>query len=840
LCNPKKRTQRKMQTIDFGIDLGTTNSLIAQFRDGEVEIFKNPVGLKENLPSVVAFRRDRILIGDQARTYAAKQPKDVKSHFKRKMGTSESFMIPAIGQSKTPVELSAFVLKELKTFIHTGVVPEAAVITIPASFDTVQSAATKDAGLQAGLKHVVLLQEPIAASLAYANKSKEAELRDSQWLVYDLGGGTFDVALVKIVEGELRIVDHEGDNYLGGFDFDAALVEQVVVPHLEQVGTFADLLDEMKSESGRYNRLWERLLNEAEEAKVQLSTATTTEIEFEVEDDEGIQREILLDVTRSEFEGVIKKHVDGTAEMVRTILTRNSLQASELEFVLMVGGSTYIPFVRTRIEELLQIRVNCDVDPTTAVVNGAAYFAATREVESEPKTDADTTPPSDLNIKVAFNRTTQDSEELFSAKVEGKVEGLSYRIVRDDGGYDSGLKELTARLVEDLPIREDAYNSFSLNVYDQANDAVPIDVDPIQIAHGKFSVAGQMLPEDISLVKDDIANRNTTLQCLFQKNTILPASTRMTVDVTKTVPHESEEEIRVIVVEGPAGNGSAANKTIGHLSISGSDVSRDILQGTEIDLAISMSESRELTITAHVTITGQEFSQIYTPEFRDVPIGTLRDEVDLLATRIDEEIAQAEERGNEESLEDLRGLSQPVRALQGEALLLSVDDVTDDRYKLEDRKRKLAQEVTALTASKRLEEARGRYLSAKESCLSLVDESGNDMERRAYNEVLEQEHIFLESSNPDKIEDKTEALESIRFEIFLRTPAFLVDWFNVLKERRERLNDQAHAKTLIEAGTAAIAAENFDRLREIDFELRALLPEGDQEEVRRQTLTGIS
>ena len=198
---------------------GTTNSLVAKFNKGTVEVFKNPNGFKETLASVVAFRNDRILVGDKARVYAEKDPKNVKSKFKRKMGTTESFKIESLGQSKTPIELSAFVLKELKRFIHKGEMPEAMVITIPASFDMVQSNATKEAGYAAGFKQVVLLQEPIAASLAYANKEKNVDLKNSQWIVYDLGGGTFDVALVKIIEGELKVVDHEGDNYLGGADF---------------------------------------------------------------------------------------------------------------------------------------------------------------------------------------------------------------------------------------------------------------------------------------------------------------------------------------------------------------------------------------------------------------------------------------------------------------------------------------------------------------------------------------------------------------------------------------------------------------------------------------------
>ena len=163
--------------VNFGIDLGTSNSLIAKFEKGQVEVFKNPSGFKETLPSIVGFRNDRIMVGEQARTYAEKDSKSVASRFKRKMGTTETVKIYSAAGSKTPVELSAFVLKELKNFVHTGESVEAAVITIPASFDTVQSNATKEAGIAAGFKSVILLQEPIAASLAYANKEKSVDLR---------------------------------------------------------------------------------------------------------------------------------------------------------------------------------------------------------------------------------------------------------------------------------------------------------------------------------------------------------------------------------------------------------------------------------------------------------------------------------------------------------------------------------------------------------------------------------------------------------------------------------------------------------------------------------------
>ncbi|MFN7840299.1 MAG: Hsp70 family protein, partial [Pirellula sp.] len=491
--------------INFAIDLGTTNSLVAKFNMGQVEVFKNPNGFKETLPSVVGFRNDRILVGEQARTYLEKDPKNVVSRFKRTMGTTESYRIKSLGQSKTPVELSAFVLKQLKTFIHTGEVPEAVVITVPASFDTVQSNATKEAGIAAGFKQVILFQEPIAASLAYANKEKGVDLKNSQWIVYDFGGGTFDVALVRIVEGELKVIDHEGDNYLGGMDFDAMLVERLITPQLEKRGTFIDLLPQMKSASGRFNALWYSLLRLAEDAKIELSTKTSAEIDLgqiTIEDDNGEIIDGYIEITRSEFEPLIRDAVDSTATMLKKILTRNSLRPDDLKFVLMVGGSTYIPYVRKRVQELLGIPINTGIDPTNAIAVGAAYFAGTKEIDLGEGSAPRTNRPSDLKVKVAYNRFSQEHEEIVSAKVDGEVTGLFYRIKREDGGYDSGVKELTSRLIEDLPLQEDAYNFFSFTIYDAFNNPIPTDVDSIQIAQGKYSVAGQMLPHDLSLVLD--------------------------------------------------------------------------------------------------------------------------------------------------------------------------------------------------------------------------------------------------------------------------------------------------------------------------------------------------
>jgi molecular chaperone DnaK len=818
--------------INCGIDLGTTNSLIAKFDKGQVDVFKNPNGFKEILPSVIGFRNDRTLIGDQARTYAEKDPKSVASRFKRKMGTTETVKIQSIKASKTPIELSALVLKELKTFVQTGENVEAAVITIPASFDTVQSNATKEAGLAAGFKQVILLQEPIAASLAYANKEKGVDLRTSQWMTYDLGGGTFDVALIK-VEEELTVVDHEGDNYLGGSDFDAILVEKLVVPQIARRGTFADLLTQLKSEKGKYNKLWYRLLHHAEQCKIELSAKTSAEIDLgdiNLTDDDGVAIDTLLTVTRSEFEDVIKDAIDGTAEMMRKILTRNSLQPRDLKFVLMVGGSTYIPFVRKRIEELMGIPVNTSIDPTNAIVVGAAYFAGTKEfriAETEKKLASNNR---SLRLRPVYNRNSQEAEETFTAKVEGDLSGLFYRIVGEDGAFDSGLKALTPRINEDLPLREGAYNLFTFRILDAQNNVIDVGFDSIQIAQGRYSVAGQMLPEDISLVLDDLPKKDTMIAKIFAKNSILPIMTKKTVEVAKTIVKGSDDKIAILVVEGPSTRHSTTNKLIGDLSISGKQLSRDLLRGTEIDLTIEMSESRNLTVSGFLNGTGQEFSQVFKGSERTVDPALLAKEVLQLETSILNEIDDTDANGNHEAADKLKRLQGDVRGLITESAAMAEDDVTDDRFKLEDKKRRIAQDVFELTSTKRVDAARTAYFEAKQQATATVRDHGNDREKHHLREIVGVEPTFIESTNFLRIETFTKRLDGLRYQILRRVPDFLIGMFEHLSERRRpSMNDQVQAKQLFENGKRLIDEQSWDQLDQVIARLWDLVPTGERD-----------
>ncbi len=828
-----------MNTIDFGIDLGTTNSAVSRFIKGDVEVYKNPVGLKDTLPSVIKFRKDHPpLVGDKARSYLERDPRDVYSAFKRKMGTTETFKVNSIGRSVSPVELSSIVLKELKGFIQTGEVLENVIITIPASFDTIQSNATKQAGLDAGFKTVELLQEPIAASLAYANKSKNEKLPDGQWVVYDLGGGTFDVAIVRTSDGEMRVVDHEGDNFLGGSDFDALIVQKLIIPHLEEVGEFEDLEAEMKSASGKYVKKWFTALHRAEEAKIELSSKTSGEIEIQIADDAGEEHDLLITITRSEFEEMIKPVIDQTVSLIKKMLARNSISPSDLEFILMVGGSTYIPFVRSRVSELLQVEANCNIDPITAIAVGAAYYAGTRPIQ-EDKTHTKTSEESPLRVKVAYQKASRDEFELFSARIIGDITEKFYRITREDGGFDTGLRALTERISEDLPLVPDSYNFFNFRISDEKNNVISTDVEKIGIAHGKYSIAGQPAPYDICLEIDDVNLSGTKLLNVIPKNSILPLKKTCYLTAYRNVAKGSTEDIlHIIVREGSIDALPQSNWTIGHLQISGRQIPRDVIKGADIEVTICLSESRDLTISAYIPMIDREFTDTFKPKQRNVDVNWLVEEIQKLEIDIDDDIVQAEEREDYLLVKDLKDAQRDSSELARDAEKLTTDDVTATRYQLEDKKLKLAQKIDDLTKGKRIKAAKDAYQEEKENCTKVVNDFGNDYERKMLRDIIDQENVFMASNSIIKIDEKSEMLSDIRINILWRNPGFLTSLFGSLLEDLPRFNNQEQAKIFIETGKSAIQSENYDRLAEVNRELIRLLPRGERKDIEK-SFTGI-
>ncbi len=781
-------------TVNFGIDLGTTNSVIARYHQGTVEVFKNPVGHKETLPSVVAFRSGRVLVGDKAREYMEKDPRNVIGSFKRKMGTSESFWIESIGETKTPMELSGLVLKELKNFVYTGEVLESAVITIPASFDTMQSNATKKAGQAAGFKEVFLLQEPIAASLAFANKEGNEGFDGRQWLVYDLGGGTFDVALVRTEYGEMRVIDHQGDNFLGGVDFDNLIIEHIIIPYLQTQADFGDLERELRSSSGRYNSLYYVLLKKAEEVKVSLSAQTIVDVEFEIETPQGKLLDVFFPVTREQFEDCIREKIADTVEMIRSILQRNELKAGNIHCILMVGGSTYIPLVRRVVEQELGIAISTAVDPTTSVAIGAAYFAGTKKrITAEDLPEPVMAGNLTLRVKCAYSKVSQDPEEYFLGQAEGEWQGLFYRMIRSDGGFDTGLKEMKERFSEYLPLAPNRHNAFELKIFDAQNNLLYQD-SSIGIVSGKYGILGQPLPNDICIEVDDPENNGTKLELVFEKNSLLPLKKTLTKEVTKTIRKGSDERLIINILEGTNIATPGTNLSIGIIEIKGSELMIDLVKGSDVEIVLEISESRDLRISTYLMMTDQEFTNLFSPSERCVSHGKLEDEMVILLKELDREIGLANEHEEYELSQSLHDIRNQLQELHRQLCRMPSDDVTDAKFQIDDRKRNLALRIDALTKDKKNTRIKEEYFAYKKWCQQLLDNHGNEQEKMRFMDLTASEKQLLASNSPLLIESAIKKIREVAAPVQWRTPEYLISIYYHYAEMDGEYTDKGKSR----------------------------------------------
>jgi molecular chaperone DnaK len=731
-------------TINYGIDLGTTNSSIAVCKDGEVEVFKNPAGLKQTLPSVVAFRRERTIIGDKAREYIEKDPQNVVGCFKRKMGTDEKYFIPNRNESMSPVELSALILQELRRFIHTGESCSSVVITIPAAFDTIQSNATKQAGYKAGFSEVVLLQEPIAASLAFVNRRQTENLVNGKWLVYDLGGGTFDAALISIAD-EMRVIDHEGNNFFGGMDFDNLIVEQIIIPQIKATGDFADI-EHLRSAHNRYNSLYYVLMNKAEELKIALSQQESADVEFEAEDDKGVKREFFFVVHRSEFETLIIGHINRSIATVRELFERNSLAPHEVREIILIGGSTYIPLVRQMLVDELGIPVNCSVDPTTAVVVGAAFYAATKIAEHKEVSESRSA-KGRFHLQTGYAKYTQSGEEYFSAIISpSPAAGELYRIVRKDGGFDTGFCPASDRIGLTLPLLPQTVNRFELTLYDKHQHRIVIGIPEIEIVQGQFSVQGQPLPNDVCLEIDDLGNKSTLLEPVFTKNSILPLRKTIVKTVSHTMKTSGNERLLINVLEGSQYSSPSSCVPVGVIEIKANTLTTDLVKGCDIELCFEMTESRDLKITANIPGIDYETSRVFSPQVHTVHIPRVLEEMEALRKNCRTYIYEALRKERYEESVILNKWELELDALITKAHSLDDDDVTDEKYNIEKQKQKLSIALDMYLNNHQSLELREEYFKLKQEIETFLKQNDRELLNKRFQSIRQNDNVWLQGS----------------------------------------------------------------------------------------------
>ena len=605
--------------IDYGIDLGTTNSAIARIENGEAVIKKSEFQ-KDTTASAIAFgRKGKKQLGDSAsnqlksdRLAALKHFEVIRNvfvEFKRTMGTDETY-VPDIAPETcmNSEQLSAEVLKKLKSYVSDETV-HAAVITIPAHFEVQQQQATQRAGELAGFKKCQLLQEPVAAAMAFV---ADGQVQDGKFIVFDFGGGTFDCALVVCEGGNMTVTDTEGDNFLGGKDLDYAIVDGIILPHLQR--EFA--IDTYLNDSEKKSVLRDAMKSYAEEIKIQLSFKPNHEIvsnlgEIPLEDENGEELELDFSVGQEELREVVVPIFQRAIDKASALLDRNGLKGGDLQDLVLVGGPTMSPIVREMLAAQIR-KPNTSADPMTAIARGAAIFASTIEVgtsvEAEQKEEATKAGLELLQLEAKYEATSLQDEEYVVFKCGGGVDVSGMQVELKRTGWMSGKMDLkSSGTMFEAKLEEGKANVFQVVVTDAQGNSVDAQPSSITILQGT-KVGGSPLPSNLGIEVWNGALKKRLFGPLkgAEKGRPLPvtgiANRLRTTQELK--PGNMDSSLHIRVFEGNADAIGKSTVFCTHITdyvLSGGEIARAIPEGSEFDLTLKTEPTSSIPVLVRLS-----------------------------------------------------------------------------------------------------------------------------------------------------------------------------------------------------------------------------------------------
>ena len=759
------------RTIDFGIDLGTTNSEIACMENGEARVLKN-YKREEYTPSVVRIdEKGTVIVGRKAYERLVDDPDNTVGEFKRWMGTHQVKEFKLSGKKLTPEELSAEVLKDLKVTAKANLSQDeevnCAVITVPCNFEIVQCEATQRAASLSGIKYAPLLQEPIAASVAYGFLEK---MPKGYWIVFDLGGGTFDVALMSAKEGLLSVVDHCGDNYLGGKDFDWKIVESIIHPILKKE---FDLPNIGRTEECKV--LNAVLKSAAEEAKIELSVREQTNIVIHpletVRDKSNKVIDISIPIRRDQFISLIEEYVEKTIRLFGQVLKKQGLASSDINRLILVGGPTQIPYVRTRLKDEFKIPTDFKIDPITVVAQGAAIFAASQLIPDEfTKRDY-----SKVFAKLAYNPMTTEADSsvggrFFPSKNEESLpDGMRVQIVSTSGDWESGKIEVKDNaFFTTVSLREHKVNAFKLNLLDRLGNKILVEPDSFSITQG-ISVAEPPLIRSIGVELEGNAFSKHV-----NKGESLPARSKpVTYYTTRTVrPGEDADVLNIHVWEGES-DIADRNRVLGTLEIKGSQIKRTIPENSEIEIIISVDQSRHVSAEAFCPVADQKFNKIFeeiklSPKIEPVHIeNDLKGEEKRLK-KIEVEIQNADDKTVKDQLREGR-INEEIEEIKRDIEAAKGGD-PDAAEKADRRLKEFRQKLDSIEYVANWPVTLKVYNEVVSDCEDIANSYGSNEEKDQIITLKVEGEKAVSNKDVKRLKKIIEELTSVRWAVLFRQP----------------------------------------------------------------------
>jgi len=805
-----------------GIDLGTTNSAICSFDGEKIQLYKSPEQHDVTPSAIFIDKRGGKYIGARAYRQSARSPDNSATLFKRFMGTSTPVKLPAVNVTLTPEECSAEVLRVLFGYLPEevrSVGDTGTVITVPAAFNQMQKDATMAAADAAGIGRVALMQEPVAAVMSVMRQRKN----DGIFLVYDLGGGTLDIAIADSTGGKVNLLAHGGIAMCGGRDFDRALFDNVVKPWLFD---HFDLPDDL-SVNPQYRTLIRVATLAAEQAKIELSQKDESAInapdtEIGVRDQAGEEIYLDIPITRKRYDELIASKIDESIQATRETLEKAGLTANDIEKVVFVGGPTHYRPLRDRVAQELAISASTEVNPMTAVAEGAAVFAESINWKSQSRgrksSKGTISTGGGLDLTINYNARTPDVKARVVIKLgKGNATGAEFQVDSLDTGWSSGRIALKDGAGVELALTKPGENTFKIFVFDSNGASVGLKEDKIIISRTAASI--DAIPASHSIGVEVVEKGRPELDYLVKEGDQLPKKGKKVYKADEALKAGSAGSLKFKLWEGEITDPISDNRGIGVFEIKGTDFEDGVIaKGADLVCEYEILDSGNIVMEISVPSIGGSFHSGRNFYSRQSAQRDYSKETKLIEEQSEQALGRLEE--IEAKVSDLR-LDQAREKLEKAGEITSGQPDPEDAKQADD----LVQEAKKLLAQARksnLKEIRQLDLDNVAGFFNeVVRQHARPTEATSFDNLVKTAQRSIDSNSGD-FEQHLDELRGRNFDVLWRQDWFVIDRFKMYAERTYLFQDPKEHAQLVAIGADALKNNDIDKLRAVVGKLSSI------------------
>jgi molecular chaperone DnaK len=821
-------------TIDFGIDLGTTNSAIAVADDGAVTVIKNNDGWDITPSAVWIPKAGMIEVGRGARDRAESDPDNATAEFKLEMGLAEAGRhFAKAGVTLTPQQLSAEVLKSLRADAAAKdkdrQSPVAAVITVPAAFSLNQNKATSEAAALAGFSPACpLVQEPTAAAFAYGFHNADDR---AYWLVFDFGGGTFDAAVVSKRDGDLRVLNHAGDPYLGGKLIDWALVERVLAP--AAAGELG--LTDFRRDNPTWRKAFAELKGSAERAKIQLSRKDSVNLMAELSVGGGDTETFEFTLRRDQVDDLAEPYYVRAINLCRAALTDGGLGPADIDRLLLVGGVTLAPGLRERLadpDKGLGIELDVSLDPTTVVACGAAIFASTVR---QPDPPSFRPAAGEFSVKLAYEPAVTITTPTVAGRLHSAepVDWTGFSVVLSNPTAQPPFR--TARITlntagafaTEVDIDQHKTSHFLIELFDAEGTARKLTSNTLSITHRDVEFGGARLTHSLGI---ELADR--AFSPLLRKGAGVPTRVREVFRTSSALRRaDADAVIRIPVVQGERLRADR-NRSVGTLEIRPGDIRIDVPAGSEIEVTFEIDSSNLVTVVADVPLIQEQFeAEIDLDNVRAPSPAVLAEILSDAERRLTAARDSADATGSADAEVRLARLDEEGTLITAREQVRAAGTDVGAAATAEDRLRDLHAELDDIEDAANRPALVRDLQDALADASDLVERSGESGERQELSELKLRAQEAIDKQDSIAIRAQLDRVSQFLIRFESHQPGWSVKLFYALIEEQDILRPASQAQSLIREGHQALAARDERALGAVNQRLIRLLPQDEQSKV---------